>query len=72
MYTNLKTLYKYVYCHVFVFYFFSLINGIIEFDKKMQLLLPPVIFNDRMWLLSKTNWNYILISMFIYFIGIEV
>jgi len=38
----------------------------------MQLLLPPVVFNDRLWLLSKTNWNYIFISMFIYFIGFEV
>jgi len=61
-----------VYGHVFDFYFFRLINEIIEFDQKIQSLLPPVKFNDRQWLFSKTNWKYILISIFIYFLGYKV
>ncbi|XP_026804660.1 uncharacterized protein LOC113548139 [Rhopalosiphum maidis] len=50
----------------------KLINSIIEFDENISLLSPAVILNERKWFLSKTNWNYILISFFVYFIGFEV
>ncbi|XP_022179500.1 uncharacterized protein LOC111040078 [Myzus persicae] len=49
----------------------KLINAIIEFDQKIKLL-STVILEDRQWSLSKINWNYIIISLCIYFIGFEL
>lgn len=48
---------------------FRLINGIIKFDQKLELLSPA--FPIHPITISKNKWNIILISLFVYFVGFE-
>jgi len=47
-----------------------LINGIIQFDQKLELLSPAFLVHQHS--LSKKKWNIILTSLFLYFIVYEV
>jgi hypothetical protein len=48
---------------------FRLINGIVEYDRKHKTFSPELLLYKRSP--SKTCWNIILLSFFIYFIGYE-
>lgn len=50
-----------------VMFFFRFINGIIEFDEKLSIYLSAI--SVCQCSPSKTNWNIILTSLFIYFFG---
>ncbi|XP_060862501.1 uncharacterized protein LOC132939380, partial [Metopolophium dirhodum] len=49
---------------------FRLINGIIEFDKKIAPLSSHLLIPRRSW--KKIQWSTIFISLFAYFIGFKI
>ncbi|CAH1722100.1 unnamed protein product [Aphis gossypii] len=48
----------------------KLINGIIQFDQKVDLLSPAFMVHQNS--ISKKKWNIVLAVLFLYFIGYEV
>jgi len=50
--------------------FLRLINGIIQFDQKVDLLSPAFMVHQNS--ISKKKWNIVLAVLFLYYVGIKI